>query len=752
MQQPSPRTWRLNELPLSLGVFIFLLTYTYGILFFAPYPGFYFNPTNGEILEIYQPDPTVLQVGDLIERIGSISLEDFHENRNLNIFQGIEPGQRIEIVITRKGESLAVDWFYPGFTWDEFVTHFVNIWWMAYVFWAIGTLTQLSMRPKDARWRLFVAMNYLMALFIMLGTVSSFQIMWSASLLRVVAWLLLPVYLHFHWIFPAPLKLHPRWFPVFGYAACFVLAVGELFQLLPRTAYFFAVVLAFLGSILLLVGHFIFQRSHRRELGFLALAATLSTTLAILIGFSGGTGDIPSGGGISLFALPILPGAYFYVAYRNRLGGLELRTNRTISGYLFLTVLGTILLLVLGNSDLIDIAPERFVFTTVIIAVLTAGIGLLTFPSFQSFIERRMLGAKIPSQGLIESFSARIITSNTLTDLTKLLGDEVFPSLFIRQYAVVRNLNPSAQVMLSNEVTSDQVREEVLTAWLASSSTGGSNPSDGMDPPFEWVRLVLPLQVGPDLIGLWLLGRRDPDDHYPQAELPLLQSLANQTAIALSNIIQTERLKAMYRANTDRHEKERNRLGRDLHDSVLNEMAAILIKHEELSRMPGFMESYDLVIQRLREIVSNLRPPALTYGLKFALEGLADHLSERVHDDIRIRAEIQMDGLCRYPEDVENHLYRIVQQACENALKYSQGKSIVITGDLRQEQIEIEVADDGIGFAAEISLQLDDMVANKHYGLAGMYERADQVGAVVGISSTPGKWTAMQVKWNGRSI
>src|SRR5262245_23926711 len=109
MQQSSVRNWRLNDLLLSLIVLLFLLAYTYGILFYAPYPGFYFNPTSGEVLEIYQPDAAVLQVGDLIRSIGPISLDDFHENKNLNIFQGIEPGQNLEIVITRNGETLTID-------------------------------------------------------------------------------------------------------------------------------------------------------------------------------------------------------------------------------------------------------------------------------------------------------------------------------------------------------------------------------------------------------------------------------------------------------------------------------------------------------------------------------------------------------------------------------------------------------------------------------------------------------------------
>jgi len=65
--------------------------------------------------------------------------------------------------------------------------------------------------------------------------------------------------------------------------------------------------------------------------------------------------------------------------------------------------------------------------------------------------------------------------------------------------------------------------------------------------PYPWVRLMLPLKVGEDVLGFWLFGRRDPDDFYSQEELPILKSLADQAAIALSNILQTERLMPLIR-------------------------------------------------------------------------------------------------------------------------------------------------------------------------------------------------------------
>ena len=104
-------------------------------------------------------------------------------------------------------------------------------------------------------------------------------------------------------------------------------------------------------------------------------------------------------------------------------------------------------------------------------------------------------------------------------------------------------------------------------------------------------------------------------------------------------------------------------------------------------------------------------------------------------------------GSWRDPESIENNIYRIVQEACENALKYARAKSITIAGELSTESIDIKVTDDGIGFNTEISLKLDDMLANKHFGLAGMHERADLIGAVIRIDSKPNLGTEIWVSW-----
>jgi signal transduction histidine kinase len=377
------------------------------------------------------------------------------------------------------------------------------------------------------------------------------------------------------------------------------------------------------------------------------------------------------------------------------------------------------------------------IFLTVVVASITAFISILIFPGFQSLLEQRLMGIKLPYQNLQEAYSSRITTSASLSDLLRLLDDELFPSLLIRQFAFIHLSNGSSKALLIKGITDDQLPGANNIDKLIDSAGRVRTPiSPNDDPTLSWIRLILPLKIGEDLIGLWLLGRRDPDDLYPQAEIPILQALANQTAIALSNILQTERLRSLYQENINRYEQERLRLALDLHDSVLNQMAVLSMNLDPSSISPKFKEAYDELTQRLREIVSDLRPPMLQYGLKPALEGLSDNLMERSNDKVNVILDIQATE-DRYPQNIELHLFRIAQEACENALHHGHAGKITISGQLDPQRIQLIIEDDGIGFEAGEILDLNSLLANKHFGLAGIVERANLIGAKLDIDSAP---------------
>ncbi|MGH8010749.1 MAG: hypothetical protein ACREQ3_27480, partial [Candidatus Binatia bacterium] len=325
-----------------LGLII-LLFYSYAFLVRAPYTGFHWQP-DGRVFEIYVPATAgaTLRENDYLVQIGPLSWTEFQSNLRRRLFDGVQPGERVTLLIQRDGEIVTIPWRFPGFNRNQLLARLGSQWWLGYVFWLTGLAVLLFARPRDARWRLLIAFNFLTALWLVTGTVSAWRVWYSARVLRMALWLCIPVYWHLHWLFPAPLG-HVRtvvWGVIYGLGIG--LAGAEWFRLLPRDLFFLGFVFAAGGSWLLLAIHFLFQREQRRDILLLVLLALVAFLPAVAFGVAGTFSTISTLAGGALLALPAVPLSYLFVAYRRQLGGLELRANRLVSLYLFLILLGTV--------------------------------------------------------------------------------------------------------------------------------------------------------------------------------------------------------------------------------------------------------------------------------------------------------------------------------------------------------------------------------------------------------------------------
>jgi signal transduction histidine kinase len=656
----------------------------------------------------------------------------------------------VPILVERNGQEIEVAWQYRAFHRDEFLDQLNSEWWIAYFFWLAGVLTVLLVRPKDTSWLLMVLFNFLTAIWLIAGSgLSTYHIWYSAIVLRIAVWLCVPVYLHLHWVFPRPLGKLPSWLVWSLYGAAILFAILQGLQLLPGGLYMLGFALALVGSLILLLIHIWRQPSIRSDFRLPLVVLITAVTPAMIWAAVESVIVIPTYyGGIGLLSLAFLPLVYLYAAFRRRLGSLELRANRFFTVVTFILLLGVLGLPLILLGEYTPALPNKGVLIGSAVAVVTAVACLWGYPAFESFIDHHILDIRLTSKQLLETFSTQITTSISLPGLIRVLQEDVFPSLLIRQFAFLQYDQGSLTVLSTMGLDAEQLPfEQDVTELMARSGFYRAPDPATAGQPYSWIRLVLPLKLGDQLIGFWLLGRRDPDDLYSQQEIPVLTSLANLTAIALSNILQTERLKTMYEANIGRYEQERLRLSRDLHDSILNEMAALLIRSDAPVFSAEFQQAFDALTERLREILSDLRPPMLNFGLKYALEELAEKLSERNQGAVKIEMHLQTDGDWRYPDLVENHTYRIVQEASENALKYARAKTIRIVARLSRESFDIQVEDDGIGFQMETDHKLTEMLANKHFGLVGMLERANLIGADIDIVSSAGKGTSIRVQW-----
>jgi signal transduction histidine kinase len=217
--------------------------------------------------------------------------------------------------------------------------------------------------------------------------------------------------------------------------------------------------------------------------------------------------------------------------------------------------------------------------------------------------------------------------------------------------------------------------------------------------------------------------------------------------------IQHERRRAAIQV-VQASDQERIKLAADLHDGPVQEVAMLSytahmvraqLARGDLRRADEMLEELqqdlEAQVRELRQVMTALRPPVLDQqGLEAALQqhvkqfegehGIAADLSiERPADDLA--------------SEVETVLYRIAQEALSNIRKHARADHAWVTMDGTDDgQVRLRVRDNGVGFDPALGARL---LAEGHFGLAGMRERVTFVGGHFDVRSAPGQGTTVEV-------
>lgn len=195
------------------------------------------------------------------------------------------------------------------------------------------------------------------------------------------------------------------------------------------------------------------------------------------------------------------------------------------------------------------------------------------------------------------------------------------------------------------------------------------------------------------------------------------------------------------------HEDERKKISRELHDDLGQSLLATLMDIRSRKGASGEispeLESLETqieeVIDEVNHIISGMRPSVLDhYGIDQALESYLQEFSERYDIEV-IYKFTPYDGFDRLPSIVEISLYRIVQEALSNIVKYASASHVSILLIVSNSATTLLVEDDGIGFDPE-SVRRQDGV-----GLVSMHERATLLGGAIDFESKPGQGTTIRV-------
>jgi signal transduction histidine kinase len=165
----------------------------------------------------------------------------------------------------------------------------------------------------------------------------------------------------------------------------------------------------------------------------------------------------------------------------------------------------------------------------------------------------------------------------------------------------------------------------------------------------------------------------------------------------------------------------------------------------------AFRLAQQAAVQRVRDIISGLRPATLqNFGLYPAMDELFDELETRARQSGQPGLQISLEvapSEQRYPAEAELAVYRIVQQAGQNAIKHARAHTLTIRGQLEPGRMALCVEDDGQGFQTFARSELTSLLVHQHFGLLNMYERAEAAGACLEFDSAPGQGTRVRLRW-----
>ena len=254
---------------------------------------------------------------------------------------------------------------------------------------------------------------------------------------------------------------------------------------------------------------------------------------------------------------------------------------------------------------------------------------------------------------------------------------------------------------------------------------------------------LIPLIAARRRIGNLILTHTQPEP-WRDTELRLFRLAANLIATSVENSRQLQREQAMAAL------EERQRLARDLHDSVTQLIFSVMLMAQSVSpaykrsveegerRIARMMELSQQALAEMRAMLTELRPVSpVENGLIPAIQQYVDRIATRENIALTFREQAYVPQA----RQMEEALYRIIQEALNNTLKHAHATRAEITLERQEGQIRLSICDNGQG------LELDKATrpGTAQFGLRGIRERVTRLGGQVELESRPGEGTTLLI-------
>ncbi len=250
--------------------------------------------------------------------------------------------------------------------------------------------------------------------------------------------------------------------------------------------------------------------------------------------------------------------------------------------------------------------------------------------------------------------------------------------------------------------------------------------------------LGVPITVKGQAVGdLYLTNKRGAVE-FSAEDQTLVERFARHAGIAIDNARLSERVQALAVV------EERERIGRDLHDGIIQRMYGVALGLDDVAelatrnpaaagkRIDRAIDALHAAIAEIRTFIYGLRPGLDSQGsLGSALESLAEET--RLNTTTRI--EVTAPGVAGLSPMVRGELLSIAREALSNVIRHANAAQVTIEVAAAGGELRLEVADDGSGFDATAPAE------EGHQGLINMRRRAESLGGGLQVESAPGAGT-----------
>ena len=254
--------------------------------------------------------------------------------------------------------------------------------------------------------------------------------------------------------------------------------------------------------------------------------------------------------------------------------------------------------------------------------------------------------------------------------------------------------------------------------------------------------LGVPVTVRGRSVGnLYLTDKRGRAE-FSAADQELVERFALHAGIAIDNARLHEQVQRLVVV------EERERIGRDLHDGIIQRIYGVNLSlddvpqlvssapEEAARRVDQAIDSLNQAIADIREFIYILRPPGSAIG---ALPASLQALAAEVRMNSSLAVEVVADEVPRVAGQSVSELINITREALSNVARHAGARRADVSLEARDDQLLLEVSDDGAGFDPEA------LLGEGHHGLVNMRQRAERMGGTLRIDSRPGFGTRIIV-------